>query len=80
MTDERERHKDHGSCFADITVLRRGILAVSALIDESEGVVGLYPNGDAVPWSALLAGGQLQGWLYDFSTALALVQKELAND
>ena len=33
------------------------------LMAESSGVYGLHLNGDPCPWSDLLPGGSLEGWL-----------------
>ena len=49
--------------------LRKGIVAVSDLIDDSTGVAGLHMNGDVAPWSTLLEGGHFESWLLDFSIA-----------
>ena len=51
------------------TALRKGIVAVSDLIDDSTGVAGLHMNGDVAPWSTLLEGGHFESWLLDFSIA-----------
>ena len=43
----------------------KGIKAVRALINESDGVAGLHMNGDDAPWDELLHG-RFGGWLNDF--------------
>jgi hypothetical protein len=53
--------------------LRSGINAVSALIDNSQGVYGLHLNGDPSPWSELQEGGRFEEWLYEFDTARAAI-------
>ena len=50
--------------------LRKGLLAVQDLIDNSSGVDGLHRNGESVPWDDLLAGGAFGAWLSDFSAAI----------
>lgn len=41
--------------------------AVSGLMSDSHGVSGLHLNGDVAPWASLLAGGEFEDWLKDFS-------------
>ena len=55
---------------ADNARLRKGIEAVSALIDASHGVDGLHLNGDIGSWGELRTGGQYESWLRDFDIAL----------
>lgn len=50
-------------------VLRRGIDAVRALIDSSDGVTGLHLNGDVAPWCSLQDGGEYEAWLTEFNNA-----------
>jgi hypothetical protein len=53
--------------------------ALTALIQESEGVAGLHLNGDVAPWEELLAGGRYEEWLRaydDFALATAAPQDE----
>lgn len=57
-------------------ILKAGILAVAALIEESVGVDGLHLNGDCAPWPELRTGGRLEDWLIDFDDALKLVRGE----
>ena len=48
--------------------------ALTSLIQESTGVVGLHLNGDVAPWDELLAGGRYEEWLLaynDLGAALA---------
>lgn len=61
---------------ARIAELEKGVAAVEALIDESEGVAGLHRNGDIAPWDELRSGGRFEGWLFDFDAAIA---KENSN-
>lgn len=49
--------------------LQKGIDAVQSLINESHGVAGLHLNGDVATWSSLLAGGEYEEWLREFSEA-----------
>jgi hypothetical protein len=62
--------------------LSLGITAVANLIAESEGVAGLYLNGEDAPWADLLKGGQFEEWLDDFSQAVKLAEEKggSAND
>jgi hypothetical protein len=55
---------------AEVARLRKGIAAVSSLIDESRGVTGLHLNGDEAPWDELRTGGRFEEWLLDFDAAL----------
>ncbi len=50
-------------------ILRKGIIAVRDLIEESNGVDGLHLNGDIAEWSTLLRGGFYEDWLKDFDDA-----------
>ena len=54
---------------AVVEAARKGLAAVRNLIDDSRGVTGLHLNGDVAPWDELLAGGQFEDWLFDFSAA-----------
>ena len=49
--------------------LRKGIVAVAELVDNSDGVAGLHMNGDVAPWSTLSEGGYFESWLLDFCIA-----------
>ena len=55
-------------------ILIKGIVAVSELIRNSEGVAGLHKNGDIAPWDELLSGGHFEGWLEDFDSACEIVE------
>lgn len=50
--------------------LIKGLLAVEALISESDGVSGLHLNGDDATWDSLRTGGYFEEWLLDFDIAL----------
>lgn len=50
--------------------LRAGIQDVAVLIDNSDGVAGLYLNGDVAKWSDLRTGGSHEEWLSSFDEAL----------
>lgn len=54
-----------------VEVLRKGLLAVETLIDNSRGVTGLHMNGDEAPWDSLRTGGYFEDWLTAFDEALA---------
>lgn len=51
---------------------RAALIAVSELIDNSEGVYGLHLNGDPSPWDELRTGGRFEGWLLPFDAASAM--------
>lgn len=48
----------------------RGLAAVEALINESQGVSGLHLNGDIAAWNDLRTGGRFEAWLIDFDAAI----------
>lgn len=50
-----------------------GLLAVEALIAQSDGVIGLHRNGDSATWDELRAGGRLESWLSEFDEALRYI-------
>jgi hypothetical protein len=54
----------------EIELLRAGLVAVKAVIDTSDGVVGLHKNGAIAPWDDLLSGGRYEEWLREFSEAV----------
>ena len=54
----------------ELAFAREGLNAVSALIDESQGVGGLHMNGDFAPWSELRTGGRFETWLAQFDASL----------
>ena len=54
----------------NISILKKGIEAAAALIDESKGVGGLHLNGDFAPWEDLRTGGRYEGWLVDLDEAI----------
>lgn len=56
---------------AEKAELRKGLDAVSNLIADSSGVVGLHLNGDVATWDELREGGRFEDWLIDFDTAKA---------
>lgn len=49
--------------------LKKGIIAVRELINESYGVGGLHENGDMAAWGELEQGGALEEWLLAFNEA-----------
>jgi len=53
----------------DIQIIKGGIEAVRALIDESVGVAGLHLNGDLATWGELEEGGWMEAWLLPFNMA-----------
>jgi hypothetical protein len=55
----------------DAEILRKGVEAVSCLIDNSHGVSGLHLNGDDAPWAELREGGRFETWLLAFDEATA---------
>lgn len=57
-------------------VLVEGLLAVEALMNESQGVFGLHLNGDSSPWDELRTGGRFESWLSKFDEALAIAQSD----
>lgn len=59
--------------------LEAAVEAVRVLIRESSGVAGLHANGAVAPWEELLAGGRCEGWLVNYSAALALLEKKPAG-
>ena len=64
-----------------VDAARKGLKAVRMLIEESRGVDGLHLNGDVAPWDELLAGGQFEHWLFDFSAAQgALLDYDAAKE
>lgn len=52
-----------------LEIARKGLAAVRALMNESQGVAGLHLNGDLAPWAELERGGQFEEWLADFNQA-----------
>jgi len=58
---------------AERDALRKGLEAVAAVIDNSDGVNGLHLNGDLATWASLRTGGRFESWLLDFDAALASV-------
>ena len=56
---------------AELETCNKALLAVAALIDESEGVIGLHLNGDVALWKDLRTGGYFEDWLFDFDAALS---------
>lgn len=67
--DYRDRVMDIASRDIDIDTLKKGIVAVRELIDESAGVYGLHLNGEGAPWDELEKDGRCSGWLKDFNDA-----------
>jgi len=57
-------------------VLVEGLLAVEALMNESQGVFGLHLNGDLSPWDELRTVGRFESWLSKFDQALAIAQSD----
>jgi hypothetical protein len=54
----------------ELSIARKGLVAVADLIDQSEGVYGLHLNGDGAPWADLRTGGGFEEWLVAFDDAL----------
>ena len=73
------RYCDYAAQAAEIAELRKGLVAVRTLINESRGVDGLHLNGDVALWDELLLGGRFEYWLADFSKAEGIASKEV-ND
>ena len=65
----RQLERELARVQAVVEAARKGLTAVRGLINDSRGVVGLHLNGDEAPWDELLAGGQYESWLFDFSAA-----------
>lgn len=59
-----------------IDMLTRAIIQVNLLIKSSDGVVGLYNNGDIKLWEDLLKGGRDEVWLLDYSKAIEATEIE----
>jgi hypothetical protein len=51
-------------------VLKKGLIAVEELMDDSIGVAGLHQSGDIAQWPDLRTGGRFEEWLVDFDKAL----------
>ena len=49
--------------------LKKGIVAIRDLINESFGVDGLHQDGVIAPWDELEEGGTFEEWLVDFNQA-----------
>lgn len=56
-----------------LETLKKGIKAVSDLMEESEGVTGLHLNGNVAYWSELCRYGEFSQWLSDFNAAEELI-------
>ncbi len=69
MKDKLEKLKKENE------TLRAGLDAVRQLVHESEGVSGLHFNGELAPWDELLAGGEFDHWLSDYSEAIETMDR-----
>jgi len=56
-----------------LEILKKGIKAVSDLMEESEGVTGLHLNGNVAYWSELCRYGEFSQWLSDFNAAEEII-------
>lgn len=71
LLDSRIPKSEREWCAAgEIEALRKGLVAVLSLIEESHGVAGLHMNGDVAPWHDLRVGGRYEDWLFDFDRAV----------
>ena len=63
------------NCLMEVILKQReGLKSIRALIDDSEGVVGLHLNGDIADWDSLEEGGEFETWLINFNLAEALLR------
>ena len=59
-----------------VNKLKKGLLSVLSLIEQSHGVSGLHLNGDDASWESLRSGGYFEEWLMDFDAAIELIKRE----
>jgi hypothetical protein len=71
MTD---KYKTIDELKAENDVLKKGIIAVRHLINESYGVDLLHLNGDISAWDELEEGGRFEEWLIDFNKAEKMIR------
>jgi hypothetical protein len=50
---------------------------LDALVDNSEGVAGLHPNGDVASWESLREGGRFEAWLMRMDEARAFLDSTM---
>jgi hypothetical protein len=50
---------------------------LDALVDNSEGVAGLHPNGDVASWESLREGGRFETWLMRMDEARAFLDSTM---
>jgi hypothetical protein len=50
---------------------------LDALVDNSEGVAGLHPNGDVASWESLREGGRFETWLMRMGEARAFLDSTM---
>ena len=78
MSDEDQyEYLDKGDMADIIYFLRRGVLRVEQLIQESAGVAGLHFNGDTAYWAELLKDGEYDAWLKDLSKAIEVAHEQV---
>ncbi|MFA5920123.1 MAG: hypothetical protein WC856_02380 [Methylococcaceae bacterium] len=60
----------------EMDILRKGIAAIRALIDKSEGVYGIpLDYGRTASWEGFEKGGRYESWLIDFNKAEELINR-----
>lgn len=69
MGTEIHVHAQNVKLAEENKILKAGISAVRALINESYGVDGFHGNGDVAAWDELEQGGCFEDWLSEFNEA-----------
>jgi hypothetical protein len=65
---------------AERLIMRKGLCAVDALIDNSKGIAGLHLNRDIAFWDQLQTGGKCESWLLDFDAAMLVAVKSITGN